>query len=280
MEQPRGFEDASQPTLVWKIHKAVYDLKQTPRAWFNQLKHYLVTYGFRARQSDIFFLYTTPFHCWYCVHSCLCWWLNNYMYQLHIHLDHDRQPVQLVLSQRSWKSTLISWCPNHSYTKWHHYLTTKIQWIHPSQEQNAWFKTNHHSCWSIHQTNPPWRPICRSKTISPKSWSITVRHHHMAWHWLCSQTYLSIYALTYNSTLASRQVYLRYLNGTLTHCLHSTSQKTEFLLAYSDSGWMLDSDEYRSQYGFTIFHGHNLIVGPLVSNKLLPAQARKRNTRP
>lgn len=30
-------------------------------------------------------------------------------------------------------------------------------------------------------------------------------------------------------------------------------------MAYLDAGWIYDKDESRSQYGFTIFHGPNLI---------------------
>lgn len=52
---------------------------------------------------------------------------------------------------------------------------------------------------------------------------------------------------------------LRYLNGTLQHCLHFSPHKTSSLLAYSDSGWISDKDDSRSQYGFAVFHGPNLI---------------------
>lgn len=48
MKQPHGFEDSSHPSHVCRLHKALYGLKQAPRAWFNKLKHYLVTHGFKA----------------------------------------------------------------------------------------------------------------------------------------------------------------------------------------------------------------------------------------
>lgn len=52
---------------------------------------------------------------------------------------------------------------------------------------------------------------------------------------------------------------LRYLNGTNDHCLHfSPTTKTQ-LLAFSDAGWVSDKDDCRSQYGFAIYHGSNLI---------------------
>nr|KAJ0191944.1 hypothetical protein LSAT_V11C800425760 [Lactuca sativa] len=52
---------------------------------------------------------------------------------------------------------------------------------------------------------------------------------------------------------------LRYLKGTITHCLHFTPTKAKGLHAFFDCGWISDTDDSRSQYGFVIFHGSNLI---------------------
>ncbi|KAL8128694.1 hypothetical protein V2J09_017849 [Rumex salicifolius] len=52
---------------------------------------------------------------------------------------------------------------------------------------------------------------------------------------------------------------LRYLKGTLHHQLCFRPTTSDCLLAYSDAGWISDSDDSRSQYGFAVFHGPNLI---------------------
>lgn len=52
---------------------------------------------------------------------------------------------------------------------------------------------------------------------------------------------------------------LRYLKGTLHHFLHFIPTTNTSLLAYSDAGWISDNDDSRSQYGFAIFHGTNLV---------------------
>lgn len=52
---------------------------------------------------------------------------------------------------------------------------------------------------------------------------------------------------------------LQYLSGTLHHCLHFKPHKATSLLAHSDSGWISDKEDSRSQYDFAIFHGENLI---------------------
>ena len=38
MTQPKGFEDLSKPHYVCKLKKALYVLKQAPRAWYEKLK--------------------------------------------------------------------------------------------------------------------------------------------------------------------------------------------------------------------------------------------------
>lgn len=52
---------------------------------------------------------------------------------------------------------------------------------------------------------------------------------------------------------------LRYLNGTRNYSIHFKSTNAKGLHAFSYSGWNSDPDDNRSQYGFAIFHGSNLI---------------------
>jgi hypothetical protein len=37
MEQPQGFKIKGQETKVWRLHRAIYRLKQAARAWWNRL---------------------------------------------------------------------------------------------------------------------------------------------------------------------------------------------------------------------------------------------------
>jgi hypothetical protein len=47
VEQPLGFEDSEYPTHVYKLSKALYGLKQAPRAWYECLRDFLITNGFK-----------------------------------------------------------------------------------------------------------------------------------------------------------------------------------------------------------------------------------------
>lgn len=60
MQQPPGFVDQANPNFVCRLRKAVYSLKQAPRVWYNELKRFLLSYGFVNSHSDTYlFIYHT-----------------------------------------------------------------------------------------------------------------------------------------------------------------------------------------------------------------------------
>jgi hypothetical protein len=52
VEQPPGFEDSEYPNYVYKLSKALYGLKQAPRAWYECLRDFLITNGFKVEKVD------------------------------------------------------------------------------------------------------------------------------------------------------------------------------------------------------------------------------------
>ncbi|KAI3816802.1 hypothetical protein L1987_16507 [Smallanthus sonchifolius] len=52
MTQPLGFESENHPEYVCKLKKAIYGLKQSPRAWFGKIGEFLELNGFRITNSD------------------------------------------------------------------------------------------------------------------------------------------------------------------------------------------------------------------------------------
>jgi Reverse transcriptase (RNA-dependent DNA polymerase) len=52
MAQPPGFIDPQQPTHVCHLHKAIYGLRQSPRAWYQKLNDTLVQLGFVPSSAD------------------------------------------------------------------------------------------------------------------------------------------------------------------------------------------------------------------------------------
>ena len=52
IEQPPGFEDEKKPNHVYKLRKALYGLKQAPRAWYERLRDFLLSKGFKMGKVD------------------------------------------------------------------------------------------------------------------------------------------------------------------------------------------------------------------------------------
>ena len=62
MEQPTGFKHNLHPDYVCKLHKAIYGLRQAPRAWHEELKSFINSYGFETSKSDpSLFIYSNTF---------------------------------------------------------------------------------------------------------------------------------------------------------------------------------------------------------------------------
>jgi hypothetical protein len=52
MRQPPGFEDKHAPHHICKLNKAIYRLKQAPRAWYSMLSTKLICLAFSASKAD------------------------------------------------------------------------------------------------------------------------------------------------------------------------------------------------------------------------------------
>lgn len=52
MEQPPEYQVQCTPSLVCKLHKAIYGLRQAPRACFEKLYGTLLSFGFISVKSD------------------------------------------------------------------------------------------------------------------------------------------------------------------------------------------------------------------------------------
>ena len=58
VEQPPGFEDPKYPNHVYKLDKALYGIKQAPRAWYDCLKDFLLKQGFEIEKGRCYSIYS------------------------------------------------------------------------------------------------------------------------------------------------------------------------------------------------------------------------------
>jgi hypothetical protein len=52
VKQPLGFESAEFPHRVYRLRKALYGMKQAPRAWYGRLRGFLFCKGFEMGKVD------------------------------------------------------------------------------------------------------------------------------------------------------------------------------------------------------------------------------------
>lgn len=52
MVQPPGFTHKVYPNHVCKLKRALYELKQKPRVWYDRFSTYLLTKGFMSSRAD------------------------------------------------------------------------------------------------------------------------------------------------------------------------------------------------------------------------------------
>jgi hypothetical protein len=52
VEQPLSFKDEKKPNHVYKLRKALYSLKQAPRAWYKRLRDFLLSEAFIMGKVD------------------------------------------------------------------------------------------------------------------------------------------------------------------------------------------------------------------------------------
>lgn len=52
VEQPLSFEDPENPNHVYKLSKAFYGVKQAPRVWYECLRNFILSKGFKIRKID------------------------------------------------------------------------------------------------------------------------------------------------------------------------------------------------------------------------------------
>ena len=59
MAQPQGMRNADYPHHVYRLHKAIYGLKQAPQAWYQELCTSLLSLGFvKSRADSSLFVYS------------------------------------------------------------------------------------------------------------------------------------------------------------------------------------------------------------------------------
>ncbi|KAL4587787.1 hypothetical protein LXL04_000661 [Taraxacum kok-saghyz] len=236
MKQPKGFEDPTKPHHVCRLHKALYRLKQAPRAWFTKLKQYLVTNGFRACQSDTsLFVRSSPSSTIYVlvyVDDVIVTGTNDVHLQrfitnlnqvfslkdlgdLHffLGLQIHRNATGLTLSQQAYIQDILARRNMSMATS----ITT------PADPQTRLLRDG----------DPFADPTLYRQVVGSLQYA-TITRPDIAY--FVNRVCQFMHSPTNQHWQAVKRIQ-RYLQGTITHCLHFKPTTATSLHAYSDAGW-------------------------------------------
>ncbi|OIT20722.1 retrovirus-related pol polyprotein from transposon tnt 1-94, partial [Nicotiana attenuata] len=258
MEQPHGFQDSHYPHHVCKLHKALYGLKQAPRAWFARFGHFLISHGFsNSRADSSLFVYKSG---------------ERYLYLL-LYVD----DIILIGSD----SSLLSWFSDMLHVEFsindlgdlYFFLGVRVSrtsaCLHLSQAKYARDILDRAG---LIGCKPVATPVSSSTSLD-SSLSSAV-DNSLYRNLVGALQYLTLTRpnICYAINSASQHIQspqshhfsevkriLRYVAGTLHHCLLLRPSNSISLTAYSDADWAGCPDTRRSASISLLFFGNNLI---------------------
>ncbi|OMO82468.1 Integrase, catalytic core [Corchorus capsularis] len=222
MKQPAMFVDKNKPHHVCKLRKAIYGLKQAPKAWYLALSNFLKSYGFTNSVADTsLFIFHND--------DCLLYMLvyvddivltgNNSEFLQHFIQDLSTRFALKDLGRLNY-SLGVEVTYNRSGI-----ILSRHKYIHDILKMSN---------------------MEGAKLVStPLSTSVPLTLHDGT-----APTEAHLFAL--------KRV-LRYIKGTVMHGLHLKRQASPSLVVYTDSDWAGNPDDRKSTYFFIIYLGNTPI---------------------
>ncbi|KAL5729905.1 hypothetical protein ACHQM5_002793 [Ranunculus cassubicifolius] len=260
MIQPPGFQDPLKPNHVCKLHKSLYGLKQTPRAWYSTLSDSLISLGFIMSSTD---------------HSLFTLTSNNSVVYMLVYLD----DILLTGNDPSMCQTVLQHLQNNFAVKnlgpIHYFLGLEIQktstgyFLHQSKYAtdilSKAFMLDCKPCSTPSSTSYKLDGI-NGEPLSPTEAStyrsIVGALQYLSWTRpdICfSINQVCQYLHSPRSThFQDVKCILRFIKGTLSHGL-AICKGPNTVIAYCDSDWAGSPDDRRSTTGFSVFLGLNLV---------------------
>ena len=259
MTQPAGFVDKDHPDHVWLLHKFLYGLKQSARAWFDKFSLYLLEFGFLCSIKDpslfifsqgkdviMLLLYVDDMVITGNESQTMQRFLQELkgrfrmkdMGQLHYFLGIQAQfhTGGMFLSQQAYAEDLLAVASMEHCTPMPTPLPTQPE---RTRDQDEAF------------SNPTY---FRSLARKLQYLTLTRPDIQFAVNYVCQK----MHKPTVSDFQHLKRI-LRYVKGTVTMGISFNKFTDSILRAYSDSDWDGCKETSRSTGGYCTFLGHNLI---------------------
>ncbi|XP_060190337.1 uncharacterized mitochondrial protein AtMg00810-like [Lycium barbarum] len=260
MKQPPGFTHPDYPHHVYKLTKAIYRLKQAPRAWFHRFSSFLVTKGFICSKTDnSMFIYCS---------SLGVLILLLYVDDIILTGSHSHLLVQFI-DRLSHKLAMKDLGDLHYFLGVHAVRTS--HGLHLCQQKyivDLLLKFHMHTCKLVR--TPIASRICVAfedgnllsdpseykSTVGALQY-LTMTHPDIAHAVNIVSQFLHAPRTTHMHCV--KRIF-RYLQGTPTYGLFlRASSSNSVVTAYSDADWAGCPDTRHSTTGYVVFLGSNLI---------------------
>ena len=260
MVQLEGFQDLKRPHHVCKLKKALFGLKQAPRAWFDRLKTALLDWGFTNSMSD-----SSLFFCR----------VNDKLLLVLVYVDDilitDEDPtmVSKLITDLDSQFSLKTLGPVSYFLGIEACRTLRGLILNQKKYlQDLLAKTNMFSAKECPS------PMCTSKKLFVND-GMLFEHSTVYRSTIGALQYLTLtrpdIAFTVNklsqflqaptmSHWAACKRLLRYLKGTQNIGIHFRPASRMSLECFSDADWASSIDDRRSTSGYCVFLGGNLIT--------------------
>ncbi|XP_042374409.1 uncharacterized mitochondrial protein AtMg00810-like [Zingiber officinale] len=245
--------------MVCKLHKSLYGLKQSPRAWFTKLTQALLNWNFSGSKADtsLFFFSSS----------------RDILIVL-VYVD----DIIIIGSTQGLITSLIDFLNKHFTVKdlgqLHYFLGIEVHHsdmgLHLSQTK---YITNLLKKTGMFDSKPSDTPMSSTVSLSlcdgvPLEDASDYRNIVGALQY-CTLTRPDLsfavnkvcqfmHSLTVSHWQTIKRI-LRYLRGTLYHGLSISPISSPSLVCYTDADWASCPDDHRSTSGYCIFFGGNLV---------------------
>ncbi|KAH9667020.1 retrovirus-related pol polyprotein from transposon RE1 [Citrus sinensis] len=260
MPQPEGFEDKNRPSYICKLEKALYGLRQAPRAWFDKLKGALSCWGFKNSKSDTSLFFRR---------------IESKIVIMLIYVDDiiitgsDSQGIEEVIKDLN-TSFALKDLGNLNFflgiqvqRSQNSLLLSQVKYI-----QDLLTKTEMTDCKGIEtpfSTSEKLKKGVGNKFHDPTLYRSVIGSLQYAVLTMPELAF-SVNKLSQFMSdprqphwVACKRV-LRYLKNTMNMCLSFKKSEHLDLIAYTDADWATDPDDRRSISGYCVYLGDNLVA--------------------
>ena len=259
MQQPLGFVDHNHPTHVCKLCKAIYDLKQAPRAWYTELKGFLLSYGFINSFSDAsLFIYrkhgVTLYFLVY-VDDLIVIGNNNAFLVNFLQALATRFSIKDLGDLHYFLVIEVLLTPSGLLLTQHKYIRDLLDRTNMVGAKECTSPMSSTQSLQLHDGSPPTDSTKFCQVIGALQYLSLTRPNIS---YVVNKLAKFMHSPTKSHKSAAKHL-LRYLKCTIHHDLFLKKHQNLCLTAFSYADWASDHDDCTSTYAYIVYLGGNAI---------------------